>query len=237
MTALSFAATNASVAVAAATATSVPIHVVTSAGLSGFSRFFPFHDLATLNTDDHDLFSFKNLVQDSLEGSNQIRLFTNGCQVGEHTDCTTACADAKLLFGSLETFYNCITLSSMSHWTHDEGKYYISAEAERNASTLMGRGGSLASFNGKPVLASFATCAVASCGADGLHKACNDSVKSLTENSKPSEVFAAMDSFCPDVAAEINPDIFGPGVRFDLENCLLLQPLILNRSSSHTCCR
>lgn len=73
--------------------------------------------------------------------------------------------------------------------------------------------GTVAEFDGKSVLGSFIACAKESCDNDGLGQPCNRTIFALsTETSTAEEIFAALDSFCPDLAAEINPDIFGPGV-------------------------
>ncbi|KAG8409810.1 hypothetical protein J3458_018891 [Metarhizium acridum] len=189
----------------------VPIQVFTHPSADDYSVFFPFHDLAALNSGQQDLFSFKQLIKNGTEGQHLLLLFTDGCEVDGKTDCSKACSNESTFFGSLETFYNCIALSSISHWTRETNRYYISEEAERNASGIMGSS-SLASFDGRPVLSSFVTCAQEACGADGLHKPCDDSIKTLSREANATVIFKAMDDFCPDLQAEINPDIFGPGV-------------------------
>ncbi|GAB0132121.1 hypothetical protein EsDP_00000565 [Epichloe bromicola] len=196
---------------AAATDIPRPVQVLTHPSADGFSVFFPFHDLAALDVGRQDIVSFKQLIRNGTQGQDTLLLFTDGCRVGGTADCSRACRDQSLLFGSLETFYNCIALSSISYWTRETSRFYISDEAERNASSIMGSG-SLAAFDGKPVLSAFLTCAQGACGADGLHKPCNDSVKGLNPDVNATLIFAAMDDFCPDLEAEINPDIFGPGV-------------------------
>lgn len=215
MTSVSLISSTSSTLVAAAAAASseaaLPITVITYPSPASLSVFFPFHDLVTLNKPQKDKFTFKELIHDGVEGLNTLTLFTEGCQVDGESDCTRACKDDALLFSSLETFYNCIALSSIAYWTQDTGRYYISDEAERNASTVM-KSGSLRSFDGKPVLSSFVACAQDACGSDGLDKPCDDSIKQLGSQSNATAVFEAMDLFCPDIAAEINPDIFGPGV-------------------------
>ncbi|POR36951.1 Uncharacterized protein TPAR_02849 [Tolypocladium paradoxum] len=195
------------------------INLLSSGDFGGSSRFFPFHDLELVGAENehYDIFSKQPLLEGGADGDADVWLFPDGCRLdadgdGATTDCTRACGDAALLFGSLETFYNCLALSSMAYWARDATRYYIPAEAERNASRLMGEGGSLATFDEKPVLASFVACAQAACGGDGIRKPCNDSVKALNHQSKPADVFEAMNTFCPEIAAEINPDIFGPGV-------------------------
>jgi hypothetical protein len=191
----------------------LPIRVLTHPSADGFSVFFPFHDLAALDTGGQsDVFSFKQLIKNGTEGQDVLVLFTEGCQVEGKTDCSKACTSDTTFFSSLETFYNCIALSSLSYWTRETNRYYISEEAERNASGIMGSS-SLASFDGRPVLSSFVTCAQEACGADGLNKPCDDSIKRLTHDANATTIFRAMDDFCPDLQAEINPDIFGPGVR------------------------
>ncbi|OAQ66449.1 hypothetical protein VFPPC_16032 [Pochonia chlamydosporia 170] len=198
-------------AVVKVTDSPLPIQVLTHPSADGFSVFFPFHDLASLNSGSQDLFSFKQLIKNGTEGQDLLILFTEGCEVDGKADCSKACRNETTFFSSLETFYNCIALSSISYWTKETNRYYISAEAERNASGIMGSS-SLASFDGRPVLSSFVTCAQEACGADGLHKACDDSIKKLSHDANATVIFKAMDDFCPDIQAEINPDIFGPGV-------------------------
>ncbi|OAA49680.1 hypothetical protein NOR_01603 [Metarhizium rileyi] len=189
----------------------VPVQVVTHPSADGFSVFFPFHDLVSLSSGQQDLFSFKQLIKNGTEGQDLLILFTEGCEVDGRPDCSKACSNETTIFSSLETFYNCIALSSISYWTRETNRYYISEEAERNASGIMGSS-SLASFDGRPVLSSFVTCAQEACGADGLHKSCDDSIKTLSPDANATVIFQAMDDFCPDLQAEINPDIFGPGV-------------------------
>jgi hypothetical protein len=179
--------------------------------IAGTSDFFPFHDLAQLGPQTSDNFSFKDLIQEGIDGSQDIDLFRTGCQVNGVSDCNIACSNTTYFFGSLETFYNCAALASIAYWTHEEGTYYVGPEAERNASVIMGDG-TVASFDGRPVLQSFVKCAVESCDQDRLATPCNNSVKTLSSSSTTEEIFEAMDEFCPDIKAEINPDIFGPGV-------------------------
>jgi hypothetical protein len=73
--------------------------------------------------------------------------------------------------------------------------------------------GTLADFDGRPVLKSLIACAQDSCENDSLSKPCNRTIDRLSyENSSPEEIFEALDEFCPELPAEVNPDIFGPGV-------------------------
>ncbi|KHN97154.1 uncharacterized protein MAM_04751 [Metarhizium album ARSEF 1941] len=198
-------------AIVEATGPPVPIQVFTHPSADGFSVFFPFHDLVALNSGQQDQFSFKQLIKNGIEGQHLLVLFTDGCEVDGKPDCSRACSDESTFSSSLETFYNCIALSSISYWTRETNRYYISDEAERNASGIMGSS-SLSSFDGRPVLSSFVACAQEACGADGLHKPCDDSIKKLNHETNATVIFKAMDDFCPDLQAEINPDIFGPGV-------------------------
>ncbi|KAM3504854.1 hypothetical protein MY11210_008192 [Beauveria gryllotalpidicola] len=192
-----------------------PLTILVRPGFDGTSDFFPFHDLAKVGGYTKDDFTFRDLIQDGIDGGPQVDLYLSGCRVGRGRgaplDCPTACNDTALYFGSFETFYNCAALASIAYWTHDVGAYYVDAEAERNASALMGNG-SLASFQGRPVMESFAACAVGSCVEDQLSGPCDASITSLSRNSSTDDIFAAMDIFCPELRAEINPDIFGPGV-------------------------
>lgn len=90
--------------------------------------------------------------------------------------------------------------------------YYISEEAEKNASSIMGAG-SLATFEDRFVLESFVGCAREACGGDGLNVPCDGVIESLhVKTSTAKEILDALDTFCPSIQAEINPDIFGPGV-------------------------
>ncbi|TQV92220.1 hypothetical protein IF1G_09292 [Cordyceps javanica] len=192
-----------------------PLTVLVHAGFDGTSDFFPFHDLAKVGGYTKDDFTFRDLIQDGIDGGPQVDLYLSGCRVGGGgvPDCPAACNDTALYFGSFETFYNCVALASIAYWTRDVGAYYAGAEAERNASALMGpAGGTLAAFQARPVLESFAACAVDSCVQDQLSVPCDPSVTALSRNSSSGAIFAAMDNFCPELRAEINPDIFGPGV-------------------------
>lgn len=199
------------------TASASPLTVILLSSIEGTSDFFPFHDLATLGTSVDDAFSFKDLIKAGIDGDQDIALFSTGCQIDGVNDCPRACNDTRSFFGSLETFYNCAALASIAYWTRDVPSYYVSAEAERNASSIMGSS-TLAEFNEKPVLDSFVTCARAACESDQLGQPCDQSIKSLSKQSSAEEVLKAMDTFCPDIAAEINPDIFGPGVRLSLSD-------------------
>ncbi|OAA71627.1 hypothetical protein ISF_02178 [Cordyceps fumosorosea ARSEF 2679] len=191
-----------------------PLTVLVHSSFEGTSDFFPFHDLAKVGGYTKDDFTFRDLIQDGIDGGPQVDLYLSGCQVrkGGAPDCPTACNDTTLHFGSFETFYNCAALAAIAHWTGDIGTYYLGVEAERNASVLMGSGGTLAGFRARPVLESFAACAVESCTQDQLSAPCDASVMDLSRNSSSRDIFAAMDKFCPELRAEINPDIFGPGV-------------------------
>lgn len=196
------------------TASPSPLTILVHSGFDGTSDFFPFHDLAKVGGYTKDDFTFKDLIQDGIDGGPQVDLFLSGCHLDDGTktpDCPAACNDTRLYFGSLETFYNCATLASVAYWTRpDGGAYRVGPEAERNASVLMG-GTTLAEFAGRPVVESFAACAVESCAKDQLSAPCDASVTALSRSSSTEAIFAAMDNFCPELRAEINPDIFGPG--------------------------
>ncbi|KAK4073953.1 hypothetical protein Trihar35433_3427 [Trichoderma harzianum] len=197
---------------AAPVASSLPLQIIIEPDIGGTLDFFPFRDLANIGNPDDDAFSFKNLIKSSIDGDQSILLFSTGCEIDGVEDCTRACNRTDTFFGSLETFYNCIALSSISHWTHDTQSYYITPEAEQNASSIMGSG-SLAEFDYKPTLDSFITCAQAACGSDLLSVSCDPSIKALSrDKSSADQIFEAMDTFCPDIPANIDPDIFGPGV-------------------------
>lgn len=193
-----------------------PLAVILDSNAEATSDFFPFHDVARLNTgnvnSDADDFSFRQLIEDGIDGGPEILLFSSGCLLQDGvTDCTRACNETISFFGSLETFYNCAALASISYWTRADTVYYISEEAERNASSIMGEG-TLASFEDRPVLDMFVGCAQDACRNDGLAVPCDEAITSLSRVSTAREILDAMDNFCPAVEAEINPDIFGPGV-------------------------
>lgn len=191
-------------------ASPVFVTIILEHNIEGTSDFFPFHDLAHLNDKDNP-FSFTDLIEDGINGGQEISLYTTGCQIGGSPDCTQACVDPALFFASLETFYNCAALASISYWTHEVQNYYVSPAAEVNASSIMGNG-TLSNFDPKPVLTGFTSCAQKACLVDGLSQPCDESIRLLTNTSTASNVFDALDSFCPNIKAELNPDIFGPGV-------------------------
>lgn len=205
-------------AAAAATTTALPLTVVLRKSISDMSDFFPFDDLATLSQRRNhdslgDVFSFRGLIEDGIDGGQDIFLIESGCLIDGSPDCSRACLDAAVFFGSLETFYNCAALASIAYWSRDSPAYYIGDEAERNASAVMGRG-DLATFDPAPVLDTFISCAHDACENDGLAVRCHDSVLGLeTASSSTKQVLDAIGTFCPAIEAEINPDIFGPGVR------------------------
>ncbi|CAM1504072.1 Fc.00g016630.m01.CDS01 [Cosmosporella sp. VM-42] len=189
-----------------------PLTIILRSSIDGTSDFYPFDDIAALNGGSDGGFTFKELFETGIDGGQEIILFESGCQVDGIADCTRACNDTEIFFGSLETFYNCAALASIAYWTQDAKSYYVSEATEFNASSIMGSG-TLAEFDGKPVLNSFIACAKDSCDNDGLSASCDHSIDALSnETSTAREIFDAMDTFCPDLAAEINPDIFGPGV-------------------------
>ncbi|KAF7555135.1 hypothetical protein G7046_g6618 [Stylonectria norvegica] len=198
---------------AASAASPSPLTVILRSHIDGTSDFFPFDDIATLDSSsDSSNFTFKDLFANGIDGGQEIVLFSSGCQVDGVADCTRACNDVGLFFGSLETFYNCAALASIAYWSRDARSYYVSDETERNASAIMGAG-SLAEFDGQPVLRSFVACAQDACEHDGLSVPCDHAIDELLYGeSSPEEIFDAMETFCPDLAAQINPDIFGPGV-------------------------
>lgn len=178
----------------------LPLTIQLRSNIQGTSDFYPFDDIVALNQNSDRDFSFKEL-------------FASGCEVNGVADCTRACNNTETFFGSLETFYNCVALASVAYWTQDAKTLYVSNETEFNASSIMGSG-TLAEFDGRQVLKSFISCAKDSCDHDGLSEPCNKTIDALSiETSTAKEIFDAMDHFCPDLAAEINPDIFGPGVR------------------------
>lgn len=220
--------------------------------LSGTTGFFPFDDLEMLGDRGADAASFRNfLVLPSAGDDAHVDLFPTGCRLRQSgngddgaADCPRACRRAATLFGSLETFYNCVALSSVAYWTRappppppssrpsppppPSRRYHVPDEAARNASLVMA-GTLLAAFDERPVLASFVACAQAVCAdGDGIRKPCSDAVKALTPRSSPPDVFDAMASFCPSIPVEVNPDIFGPGVR-------TAQPRGASRSRGREC--
>ncbi|KAF6523619.1 hypothetical protein HZS61_012118 [Fusarium oxysporum f. sp. conglutinans] len=201
--------------VPSSTASSTPLTILIRDSIEGTSDFFPFRDIAGLGSGSDDVDSgltFKELFATSLDGNQEITLFSSGCQVDGRTDCTRACNNSSLFFSSLETFYNCAALAAAAHWTQDAKSYYVSQETERNASAIMGSG-TLSEFDGRPVLRSLIACAQDSCDNDGLSKPCNRTIDRLSyDTSTPEEIFEALDEFCPELPAEVNPDIFGPGV-------------------------
>lgn len=193
-------------------ASQTPLIVVLRGGLSDTGDFFPFEDLATLDNQEGDQFSFKKLIEDGVEDDLDIELFDNGCRLknGEN-DCTKACSDASIFFSGLETFYNCAALASISHRTREGSSFYLTDEAERNVSEIMG-GGTLAAFDKRFVLDNFVTCAQSACARDALGAPCDRSIGRLNQTSSDGDILAAVDSFCPELPAEVDPDIFGPGV-------------------------
>jgi hypothetical protein len=199
-------------AVAVPSESLVPLTILLRSDIDAVSDFFPFHDLAGLDASSNDEFSFQSLIED-IGGNQEIMLFARGCLVDGNPDCHRACNDTSIFFSSLETFYNCAALAAISYWTQDSMVYFIDEEAERNASSIMGAG-NLAGFDDRPVLNSFISCSQEACRKDGLAKPCSQEIEHLSVNSSSAkEVFDAMKDFCPGIAAEINPDIFGPGVR------------------------
>ena len=148
----------------------------------------------------------------------EVRLFQTGCRLTGpgpgpapasglvagargQPDCPRACSNDSLLFGSLDTFFNCAALSAVAYWARDGRRFSIPGQAERNASFLMGAAGaSLAAFDERPVLASFVACAAEACagGGDGIRAPCSDAVMRLTRDSPAPDVFDAINSFCPE---------------------------------------
>lgn len=205
-----------------------PLTVILDTDSKAAADFFPFRDLASLNTgssssdSDSDDFSFRQLIEASVDGGQEILLFSSGCRLpGGETDCTRACNDTTTMFGSLETFYNCAALASISYWSRDDMAYFISDEAERNASSIMGNG-TLARFEDRPVMQMFVGCALDSCRNDGLAEPCDETITSLSQDTGTREVLNAIENFCPAIQAEVNPDIFGPGVSFFCDRILTL---------------
>ncbi|KAF7546385.1 hypothetical protein G7Z17_g8460 [Cylindrodendrum hubeiense] len=216
--------------VPSATVSATPIRVLLRDSIDGSSDFFPFNDIATLNSGADSTVTFKELFTTSIEGGQEIVLFHSGCEVDGVADCTVACNSSQHFFSSLETFYNCAALASLAYWTQDAGFYYVGDEAERNASSIMGSG-TLSEFNSVPVLESLVTCAQDACEHDGLSKSCDSSIDHLSTTSSAQQIFNAMDGFCPELAAEINPDIFGPGVliSYGLQVCFAATLYLLTK--------
>lgn len=199
-----------------------PLIVMIDTDAKVTSDFFPFRDIVHLNNDyspasntNADDLSFRQLIEDGVDGGQEILLLSSGCKLpsGE-TDCTRACNDTTTFFGSLETFYNCAALASIAYWTRDDMVYYISDEAERNASSLMGDG-TLAQFDDRSVIDLFVGCALEACRNDGLAEPCSETITSLSLGTGTKQVLDAIENFCPSINAEVNPDIFGPGVSLD----------------------
>ncbi|KAM0561789.1 hypothetical protein ACHAPJ_002960 [Fusarium lateritium] len=197
------------------TVSDIPLVILVRDSIDGTSDFFPFIDIAGLGSGSDNIdsgLSFKELFATNLDGGQEITLFSSGCNIDGVADCTRACSNSSIFFSSLETFYNCAALAAAAHWTQDAKSYYISSETERNASVVMGSG-TLAEFDGRPVLKSLISCAQDSCENDGLSKPCDHTIERLSyDSSTAEEIFNALDDFCPELPAEVNPDIFGPGV-------------------------
>ena len=216
--ALSALSQHASVTVSdlASTGSPVPLTVLMRDDMDEVSDFFPFDDLATLSPQSKkatDSVSFRSLISSGIAGSQEVSLIRSGCRLENgDVDCPRACDDTSVFFGSLETFYNCAALASISYWTAESKRYFISSEAERNASELMGDS-SLEDFDARSTLNNFVSCAREACTEDGLSMPCNESVRNLSrDDSSDEQIFEAMAEFCPSIEAEIDPDIFGPGV-------------------------
>ncbi|PHH77962.1 hypothetical protein CDD80_7533 [Ophiocordyceps camponoti-rufipedis] len=189
------------------------IQILANQHLGGVTGFFPFNDLDAISSIDNQGLFQKLPIIPSIDGQLHINLFPDGCRLDDgKADCQKACQIPRFIFGSLDTFYNCAALSSLVYWTRSFHTFYIPDEADVNASALMA-GVALSDFDAKPTLASFVTCAEAACAGDGLHRPCSNAVTALSPKSPPLVVLEAMSSFCPQLPVEINPDIFGPGVR------------------------
>ncbi|KAI9155684.1 hypothetical protein HJFPF1_08273 [Paramyrothecium foliicola] len=203
-------ATSISPSAAGPTASTLPLIISLRSSIDGASDFYPFRHLGRLTSGD--AYSFRNLIRDGLDGDQDVVLFRTGCGIDNGHDCTRVCNDTALLFASPESFYNCAALAAISYGLGEGHIYTINDEAERNASVIMGSG-SIADFDSRPVVNSFITCAKEACDEDGLAESCSSSITSLSVGqSSPRQVFDAMEQFCPELPADINPDIFGPGV-------------------------
>ncbi|KAF4126101.1 hypothetical protein GMORB2_1347 [Geosmithia morbida] len=200
-----------------------PLSVIIRRRMGGtIGDFFAFDDLPTIlhwrdsGTFGDDVVSFGALIEDGVDGGQQVSLIETGCMVDGDTaaDCPRACSDASTMFGDVETFYNCAVLAAIVHWTGEVGRYTVTDEAERNASVVMGGGGvDLADFDQRTVLESIVACEQDACANDELGSPCDASVTGSAVNaSNPELVFDSLSGFCPALEAKINDDIFGPGV-------------------------
>jgi hypothetical protein len=137
-----------------------------------------------------------------------------GCAdtVGGAPNCTRACADNSLLFGSRSTLKSCVTLSTVAFLAQNGkisvGSAFTEMMAEIGVRDVM-------SFNGTQVLDGVTKCIVATCRDMGI-SACTESTLALrSTNIGPGSlpaIYTGLAEYCDNVDIGISSDIAGPGV-------------------------
>ncbi|KAK3402773.1 hypothetical protein B0T20DRAFT_428392 [Sordaria brevicollis] len=174
-------------------------------------------------------------------------LIPGGCQISDPVDpitssdsptaplnCSEACLNSSLLFGSLPTLANCITISSVALTTQNSS---LSFSSPTNTTALAQFGvasADLAALNGDALLSDVVQCAVASCTMDGQGGECSENGLSAL-SGLPTLGFgdlpllsAGLSHFCGGFVASIDSDVAGPGACRPLS---LSHPVLLSHVS------
>ncbi len=167
--------------------------------------------------------SFKDIVsgtdvvhQDAQGGTSEWpkKLKSDSCVISPGVqNCSVACTDKRLLFGSIDTLTNCLLLATAALFVQN-GYPALGLGNADNVTQLSGVP-SLADFDGTRVLNEVVQCAVGACQDTSLGT-CSASTLSL-ENATAGfhsldTVLDGLKHYCDDVPVGVNADIAGPGV-------------------------
>ncbi|KAH7632648.1 hypothetical protein B0T09DRAFT_380169 [Sordaria sp. MPI-SDFR-AT-0083] len=156
----------------------------------------------------------KQLIPGSCQTSHSVDPITSSNNPGAPLNCSQACVDISLLFGSLATLANCITLSSAALTIQNRS---LSLGPPTNSTALAQFGvtsADLTNFNGDAMLRGEVQCAVASCpdcSQNELSALHNRNLSTLGSDDF-SIISAGLAHYCEGFVARIDSDVAGPGV-------------------------
>lgn len=159
----------------------------------------------------------KHLIPGGCQISDSVDPITSTDNPGAPSNCSQACLDSSLLFGSLTTLANCITISSAALMIQNSN-LPLSLPTNTTALATFGLDTTdLTNFAGSGILRDVIQCAVASCPAEGQGGNCSENeLSALQPLSTPGfdnlyTVSAGLSHYCEGFVANIDSDVAGPG--------------------------
>ncbi|KAF4458818.1 hypothetical protein FALBO_14438 [Fusarium albosuccineum] len=145
------------------------------------------------------------------------RMMTKGCDIGGGTiNCQVACNSSKLMFGSPETLWNCLTLATVAmRTTGSNAPDNISEKAEADVRATFDTG-PLNQFHRFGTFRRYSKCALQSCS-DSKFGGCPAELwrfqcNTLNRATLPTLAKAMSQDYCSKADPGIDYDIAGPGI-------------------------